>query len=187
MTRNITGNLSNEKAFTLIEVIVSLVLAGILAAVVGLGLVRITQGYVFAKQNSETLQKAQIAMTRIVKELGAAEPQSGTATAITAAGTTSITFTRCEPIGSSIFISNTISFSGGYAYLNLNQTGNANLLNNVVTDGSSFFAYYDSAGNALTAPVPVARIGRIDVTLKVTGANNQTSTFTNSVWIHESY
>jgi prepilin-type N-terminal cleavage/methylation domain-containing protein len=187
MARNITRNLSNERAFTLIEVIVSLVLAGIMAAIIGLGLVKITQGYVFAKQNSETVQKAQIALTRIVKELGAAEPQSGTATAITAAGTTSITYTRREPIGSSTFISNTISISGGYAYLNLNQTGNANLLNNVVTDGSSFFAYYDSAGNALTSPVSVARIGRIDVTLRVNGANNQTSTFTNSVWLNESY
>jgi prepilin-type N-terminal cleavage/methylation domain-containing protein len=184
MARKITKHLSNERAFTLIEVIVSLVLAGIMAAVVGLGLVKITQSYIFAKQNSETVQKAQIAMTRIVKELGAAEPQSGTATAITAAGTTSITYTRREPIGSSTFISNTISISGGYAYLNLNQTGNGALINNVVT-GSFLFAYFDSAGNALNPPVAVARIRRIDVTINMTGGGNQT--FTNSVWINESY
>jgi prepilin-type N-terminal cleavage/methylation domain-containing protein len=186
MARKITKHLSNERAFTLIEVIVSLVLAGIMAAVVGLGLVKITQGYVFAKQNSETVQKAQIAMTRIVKELGAAEPQSGMATAITAATATAVSYTRREPIGSSTFISNTISISGGYAYLNLNQTGNATLINNVVT-GSSSFAYFDAAGNTLTPPVAVARIRRIDVTLNVTGASNQTSNFTNSVWINESY
>ena len=186
MARKITERLSNEKAFTLIEVIVSLVLAGIMAAIVGLGLVKITQGYVFAKQNSETVQKAQIAMTRIVKELGAAEPQSG-ATAITAAGTTSVSYTRREPIGSSIFISNTISISGGYAYLNLNQTGNGTLINNVVTNSSSF-AYFDAAGGSLSVPVAVpANIRRIDVTLRITGANNQTSDFTNSVWINESY
>jgi prepilin-type N-terminal cleavage/methylation domain-containing protein len=187
MARKITKRLSNERAFTLIEVIVSLVLAGIMAAVVGLGLVKITQGYVFAKQNSETVQKAQIAMTRIVKELGAIEPQSGTATAITTAGTTSISYTRREPIGSSTFISNTISISGGYAYLNLNQTGNGTLINNVVT-GSSSFAYFDAAGNTLSAPVTMpAKIRRIEINLSVTGASNQTSNFTNSVWINESY
>jgi prepilin-type N-terminal cleavage/methylation domain-containing protein len=186
MAHKITRRLCNEKAFTLIEVIVSLVLVGIMAAVAGLGLVKITQGYVFAKQNSENLQKAQVAMTRIVKELGAAESQSGAA-AITAAGPTSVSYTRREPIGSSTFISNTISISGGYVYLNLNQAGNAILLNNVVP-GSSSFAYFDSAGNALSAPVAVpAKIRRIDVSLTVTDANNQTSNFTNSVWVNESY
>jgi prepilin-type N-terminal cleavage/methylation domain-containing protein len=183
MARNITKHLFNERAFTLIEVIVSLVLAGIMAAVVGLGLVKITQGYVFAKQNSETVQKAQIAMTRIVKELGAAEPQSGTATAITAAGTAAISYTRREPIGSSTFISNTISISGGYAYLNLNQTGNGTLINNVVP-GSSLFTYFDAEGNPTAT---LANIRRIDVTLNlnVTGGGNKN--FTNSVWINESY
>jgi prepilin-type N-terminal cleavage/methylation domain-containing protein len=179
----IKKHLSNEKAFTLIEVIVSLVLAGIMAAVVGLGLVKIAQSYIFAKQNSETVQKAQIAMTRIVKELGAAEP-SGTSTAITAAGTTAVSYKRREPIGSSTFISNTISInpipssSNGQVQMN-----GATLINNVVT-GSSSFAYFDAAGN-ITATL--AKIRRIDITLSVTGAENQITNFNNSVWINESY
>jgi prepilin-type N-terminal cleavage/methylation domain-containing protein len=179
----IKKHLSNEKAFTLIEVIVSLVLAGIMAAVVGLGLVKIAQSYIFAKQNSETVQKAQIAMTRIVKELGAAEP-SGTSTAITAAGTTTVSYKRREPIGSSTFISNTISInpipssSNGQVQMN-----GATLINNVVTSSSSF-AYFDAAGN-ITATL--AKIRRIDITLSVTGAENQISNFNNSVWINESY
>ena len=183
MAHKIIKRLSNEKAVTLIEVIVSLVLAGIMAAVVGLGLVKITQSYVFAKQNSETVQKAQIAMTRIVKELGAAEPQTGAA-AITAAGPTSVSYTRRDPIGSSTFISNTISISGGLVQMSGNASGT--LINNVVTNSSSF-AYFDAAGTTLSAPVTVAKIRRIDVTLNVTGAGNQTSTFKNSVWINESY
>ena len=44
MFRKITRRLSNEKAFTLIEVIVSLVLVGIIAAVAGLGLVKSVKG-----------------------------------------------------------------------------------------------------------------------------------------------
>ena len=179
----IKKHLSNEKAFTLIEVIVSLVLAGIMAAVVGLGLVKIAQSYIFAKQNSETVQKAQIAMTRIVKELGAAEP-SGTSTAITAAGTTAVSYKRREPIGSSTFMSNTISInpipssSNGQVQMN-----GATLINNVVTSSSSF-AYFDAAGN-ITATL--AKIRRIDITLSVTGAENQITNFNNSVWINESY
>ena len=179
----IKKHLSNEKAFTLIEVIVSLVLAGIMAAVVGLGLVKIAQSYIFAKQNSETVQKAQIAMTRIVKELGAAEP-SGTSTAITAAGTTAVSYKRREPIGSSTFMSNTISInpipssSNGQVQMN-----GATLINNVVTSSSSF-AYFDAAGNTTAT---LAKIRRIDITLSITGAENQITNFNNSVWINESY
>ena len=56
----------NKKGFTLIEVVTSMVLIGILALVAGFGLVKVSQGYLFARQNSETVQKAQIAMARIV-------------------------------------------------------------------------------------------------------------------------
>ena len=175
MARKIIRHLSNEKAFTLLEVIVSLILAGIMAAVVGLGLVKITQSYVFAEKNSETVQKAQIAMTRIIKELGAATSIS-TATLPTA---TSVTYTR--PVS----VTNTISISSGQ--VQMSGTNSGTLINNVVT-GSSSFAYFDAAGASFTpsaATVPTIR--RIDVTLTVKGAGGQTSQFTSSVWINESY
>jgi prepilin-type N-terminal cleavage/methylation domain-containing protein len=177
MARKITERLSNEKAFTLIEVIVSLVLAGIMAAIVGLGLVKITQGYVFAKQNSETVQKAQIAMTRIVKELGAATSIS----AATLPTPTSVTYTR--PVS----VTNTISISGGL--VQMSGTISGTIINNVVTTGSfSKFEYFNATGSSVTpSATTVPTIRRIDVTLRITGANNQTSDFTNSVWINESY
>ncbi|MGA9109109.1 MAG: type II secretion system protein J [Smithella sp.] len=184
MFRKITRRLSDEKAFTLIEVIVSLVLVGIIAAVAGLGLVRVSQGYVFAKQNSETMQKIQVAMNRIVKELAAAQATS-TSIAITAAGTTSVSYTRPASIGSNTFVTNTISISGTLVQISGNTSGT--IINNVVSNSSSF-AYFDTNGAALPAPVAaVARIRRIDITLSVTGADNLTSQFTNSVWINESY
>ena len=181
MAREIAKNLSNEKAFTLIEVIVSLILVGILVAIAGMGLVQITHGYFFAKQNSETVQKAQVAMIRIAKELGAAEPQSGTANPITTAGTTSVSYTRRESIGSSTFIPNTISISDGL--VQMSGTNDGTLIDNVVTASSSF-AYFDAVGNTTAN---LANIRRIDITLSVTGASNQKSDFTNSVWINESY
>jgi prepilin-type N-terminal cleavage/methylation domain-containing protein len=186
MFRKITRRLSDNKAFTLIEVIVSLILAAIIAAVAGLGLVQVSQGYIFAKQNAETMQKIQIAMNRIVKELAAAQP-TGTSTAITAAGTTSVSYTRPASIGSSTFVTNTISISGTLVQMSGNTGGT--IINNVISSSSSF-AYFDTNGAPLTAPVTgtaLARIGRIDITLNVTGADNLPSNFTNSVWINESY
>lgn len=162
--------MTDKKGFTLIEVIVSLVLLGILAVVAGLGLVQIVNGYVMAKQNSETIQKVQIAMARIVKELGAV-------TTITTAAPASITYTRPGPV------TNTLAFSGSTVQIaGITPLFPGTTLINNVTAFS--LAYFDSAG---LATATVANIRRIDLSLTVTGANNQASTFTNSIAILESY
>ncbi|MBN1363936.1 MAG: prepilin-type N-terminal cleavage/methylation domain-containing protein [Syntrophaceae bacterium] len=59
----------SQRGFTLVEVIVSLVVAGILAAVAGLGIVQAVKGYVKTKQNAEMTQKVQLAMSRITQEV----------------------------------------------------------------------------------------------------------------------
>ncbi len=59
----------NESGFTLIEIIVSLVLVGMMAAIAGMGIVTGTKGYLLAKENSHMAQKAQLAMARIQREL----------------------------------------------------------------------------------------------------------------------
>lgn len=51
--------------FTLIEVIVTLVIVGILASVAGMALLSAARGYVFAKSNSALSEKAQLAMSRM--------------------------------------------------------------------------------------------------------------------------
>ena len=181
----------NEKAFTLLEVIISLVLIGILAAIAGMGLVKITEGYVFSKKNAETVQKAQIAMARIVKELGAAEKASAAATAITTAGTNSVTYTRRESSGSTTFITNTITFSNPNITVQVGSGGTPTILIDNVTDNVTGFplAYFDAAGGTLSVPVAVpSNIRRIDIALTVIGANNQSlPSFTNNVYIQESY
>ena len=86
----------NENGFTLIEVIVSLVLIGVMAAVAGMGLVAITQSYVFSQQNNKTSLKAQVALAKMVKEissLGIEPCTTLTAAAITTAQTKSISYT----------------------------------------------------------------------------------------------
>lgn len=60
--------MKNRKGFTLIELIATLVLLGILAAVAGIGSIFLAEGYVFTKTNTETVQKAQLAVLRLTKE-----------------------------------------------------------------------------------------------------------------------
>jgi prepilin-type N-terminal cleavage/methylation domain-containing protein len=164
--------MSNEKAFTLIEVIVSLVLIGILATIAGMGLIKIAEGYVFAKQNAETVQKAQIAIARIVKELGAA-------TAITTAGTDSIIYTRLTGSGAII---NTIKYSNPNITVAV-DSGTATTLINKVT--AFTLAYFDAAGASTATP---ANIRRVDINLTISGANNTPIGFNNNtVFIQESY
>jgi prepilin-type N-terminal cleavage/methylation domain-containing protein len=170
MDCKMNSRISNEKAFTLIEVIVSLVLIGILSAIAGIGLIQITEGYVFSKKNVETAQKAQIAMTRIVKELGYA-------TTITVAGTNSITFTR--PVSATTSTTNIIDLSGTAVRIKIGAETATTLIDNVT---AFTLDYPDYTGALLSKPVAAtANIRQVDITLTVTGANNQSSTFNNRV------
>ncbi len=165
--------LSDQNAFTLIEVIVSLVLLGILATIVGIGLVQVTKGYVFSKENSASAQKVQIAMTRIVKELGAA-------TVITAATEHSVSYARAGMSTATIMLTgNLVQISG--TYLPATNLPATTLLDKV-TDLT--LTYFDAAG---AAPATTAEIRRIDITLTVTGASGVSSTVNNRVNILESY
>lgn len=82
---------SDEKGFTLIEVIVTLILVGITAALAGMWIVSVVNGYIFTKMNASTVQKAQLAMTRLTKEFVAI-------TSVTASSGTVITYNRVDNI-----------------------------------------------------------------------------------------
>jgi prepilin-type N-terminal cleavage/methylation domain-containing protein len=169
------SRISNEKAFTLIELIATLVLVGIIAAVAGMGVVKIAEGYMFAKLNAETSQKAQIATARIAKELGTASAIS----AITPTGTTSITYTRPESAGSATILTNTINFSGGAVSVNVNGAGARTLIDNVAVFS---LAAFDAAGGSTITP---ANIRRIDFDLTITAAGNTSYFNNNTVYLKE--
>jgi len=57
-----------DSGFTLIEVIVSLVLVGLIALVAGMGIVSFAKGYVFTRDSTHMAQKAQLAMARLNRE-----------------------------------------------------------------------------------------------------------------------
>lgn len=58
-----------NQGFTFIEVIVSLALMATLVAIVGMGLVAAMQSFSFSRANVEVLQKGQMAMARMAREL----------------------------------------------------------------------------------------------------------------------
>lgn len=58
----------NTQGFTLIEILVTLMLVGIITVFAGMGIVRVIQGFLFTKENATTVQKGQMVMTRLIKE-----------------------------------------------------------------------------------------------------------------------
>lgn len=58
-----------QKGFTLIEMICVLMIVGVLAALAGMGISIGVQGYLTSKQNAAASEKAQLALTRINREL----------------------------------------------------------------------------------------------------------------------
>lgn len=160
----------NEKGFTLIEIVVTLVLVAITAALAGMWIVSIANGYIFTKMNMETTQKAQLAMTRLMKEFHAIS-------AVTAASANGITYTR--PSGSSGTVSGTVTYSGGLLQINGNTLADQvsafslSYCNDVPT-GSS----YESSTCAATWS---ATSRTIKITLTLIGAGNVSSTFVQRV------
>ncbi len=59
----------NQKGFTLIEIIVSLVLMGIVGLFIGQAIYQVVQSYIFAKKNIELTEKTQLALSRMSLEL----------------------------------------------------------------------------------------------------------------------
>jgi hypothetical protein len=65
----------------------AIVIVSIISVLAGMGLVQITNAYVFAKKNAVAAEQAQITLTRLTKEFSAIQ-------SISAATATSITYTR---------------------------------------------------------------------------------------------
>lgn len=151
----------NKNGFTLVEIIISLLLIGVVAALVGMSGVYLINSYFFASVNTTTMQKGQIAITRIQKELNNVKTVSPAA-----ATATGITFTSYKD---AVAVNHTLSWAG---------TGNNLLWDGfILTDKVSNFSllYYDNYNVPATPFSENTRI--IDVNLEITGYENTKAEF----------
>ena len=122
--------MKKESGFTLIEVIVSLMLVGVLAAIGGTMLTEGIKGYIFSKDCAEIAQKAELAFSRLNNEI------------------TRLQDVTADSTSSSISIKNTkgdktIGLDNGK--IKINDGINDDIL---IDDVNSFtLAYYDAGDN----------------------------------------
>jgi prepilin-type N-terminal cleavage/methylation domain-containing protein len=138
----------SSAGFTLIEVIVSLVLMGIMGLVAAMGLVQGIKAYALTKTSSETVQQAEYALNRIKLEFMNMDT-------VTAASSESITFTTNKVFSriSEPPISYTIARDSVNNKINLTVTppvgtASTNELLTGVGTGGSFLTYISNAGSA---------------------------------------
>jgi len=135
----------SSAGFTLIEVIASLVVMSIVAAVAGMGLVQGIQAYVTTRTSSGIVQRAEYALNRIKLEFMDMDT-------VTAAGPDTITFTSnntynpawptLRPLGT-VYI-----FTRVGNQINLSVAGATNPLLTGVGTGGAFLTYRNNAGGA---------------------------------------
>ena len=148
--------------FTLIEMIASIVIIGILAALVSIGLASIFEGYFFTKKNSDTAMRAQIALTRLMKEFS-------TIDAVSSGTKTSITYSYNKN-GTSIS-NRTVSWSGTTNDPLL--LGGNTLAENVSDFELKYYTSYSDAGDNIWGSSEKI----IGITLKIIGASDVVSSF----------
>lgn len=173
----------NQYGFTLFEVIVVLVLLGIMAVGLTMGLVKVVQSYIFAHEATQISQKAQLAMARIKKELT-------DVTTVTASSSATINYTRpYEPPSCTMAAgcSFRIYQSGNAIYLQgVSPAFTAQILIDQVTalsSGQAFLAYKNASGAVVdcSASCSVDNLAQIVVSFSVMYGTNQSIAFTTAI------
>jgi prepilin-type N-terminal cleavage/methylation domain-containing protein len=167
----------DARGFTLIEVIASLVLLGIIAVMAGMGIVQITKQYVFAQKAGETAQVAQVAMARMVKELAMIRSGSGAPT----------TVTIISPISPTTNRTSVISWAGGSnpITISVNAAAAQTLIENVTGLTLRYYNRYDGTvtnGGETTTYNQFTTV-MIGVSFAVTGADGISSIFSGRAYV----
>jgi prepilin-type N-terminal cleavage/methylation domain-containing protein len=170
LQNNKQTNLDRQKGFTLIEVILSIVIIGILAVFMSTGIARIIEGYLFSRDNADTALNAQVALTRVIKEFKSIHTvTTGTGTSITY---DYYRYDMNNPEG--ILANRTLSWAGSSAPLML---GGNTLADNISDFEITYHSdHADSGDNTWNGTETL-----INITLKLIGASGQVSSFSTRV------
>jgi len=156
----------NQNGFTLIEIIVSLMIFGLIASFTVIGISNVMEGYIFTKDNSNTSLKTQIALTRLTKEFGSID-------SVLSGSDTSITYTIIK--NGSQTTNRTVTWSG-------TQNDPLTLDNNILIDNVNDFtltyhtSYSDTGDSTWNGAEKI-----IGIRLDVSGASNIISSFSTRV------
>ena len=132
----------NSAGFTLIELIASLVLMGIVAIIAAMSLVQGIKAYAITRTSSEAVQRAEYALNRIKLEFINMDT-------VTASSSESITFTTDKVIGRAAGTLYTIARSGNQINLTVTPTAGSASTNALLTGvgtGGTFLTYTNNAG-----------------------------------------
>lgn len=180
--------INNQSGFTLFEVIVVLILMGILAVGLTLGLVKVIENYMFAQEATEVSQKAQLAMARIKKELN-------DATNVTYISSSRIEYTRpysppsCKTATGCTF---SIKQDGDNIYLEGVSPSDAVFSQQILIDhvaaldptGQVFLKFNNFGGTAWSLETPnftINNLAQIVVSFSVIYGANETIPFTTTI------
>ena len=167
----------SNKGFTLIELIVTLILAGIIVAAVGMGIVNIVQGFLFTKENAAVLQKGQMAISRISLELKRAAGVSNASTA------TSISFDSYADTGgpTPTLVTQVIRLNGDKVEF-VGSLGNLNILTDRAAAGNGLsFRYYERHNDPEANQCDPKEAKIIVITLRLAAADGVIKAFTDRV------
>ncbi len=152
-------NSYRESGFTLIEVIVSLIIVGIMTAVAGMAIVTGINGYVFARDNAVISQKARMAVPRISRELMEL-------TDVTTADASRITYER--PDGGGV-ITQTIYLDPNDDVIKISAGAAASGGDDLVDRVSSFtLTYYKETGNWVAGTDDIRSLDAVKIDLDLT-------------------
>ena len=163
-----------NKGFTLIEIIVSLLIVSIMAAVAGLGIVQMTNAFVFAKDATALTQKNQLAMTRLRMSLQ-------NLTSISAAGASTITIERRSPDGT--LITETFQFSGNTLQVKSSDYDGYSDFFTLADNVSAFsLSYLDYPGDAWSISDRISDLARIGISMSLSASEGTSMTFVDEVF-----
>ncbi len=163
----------NEKGFTLIEMIASIVILVIVGALVIISTVKIVQVFAFTKMNAETAQKGHIALNRLTKEF------TNIISVGTDTTTTLINFTSPHYITGPPATNRRVRLAGDELLIGdgVNEDILVDNVKNVDGFVLTYYDEYDDGGEDTWG----TSTREIEITLKLVGANGNVSTFTTRV------
>ncbi len=164
---------ASSRGFTLIEVIVSLILVGIMASMAGMGIVSATKAFIFTKEAAEISQKTQLAMNRLTKSIA-------NWTSFTTTLGNQLTLTREDKITGGT-VTETYSYSGNA--LSLTVGGVTDVLCDGLTAFNLEYLRSDMGGDSFwSTGQPISNLNMVRVTMTQAGQSGANSgTFTSRV------